>query len=79
MKTKRKEVDVMNQIAKNIAEDTDACPYCDDNADECKASVTSLKLGALLRFNRCKSETYDNCSLYLAKCLRSGWQFRYAS
>ena len=69
----------MNQIAKTISEDTDVCPYCDDNADECKASVTSLKLGALIRVNRCKSETYDNCSLYLAKCLRSGWQFRYAS
>jgi len=69
----------MNQIAKNMAEDKDACPYCDDNADECKASVTSLKLGALLRLNRCNSENYDNCSIFLAKCLRSGWQYRYAS
>ncbi|MBS1127534.1 MAG: hypothetical protein H6Q93_1523, partial [Nitrospirae bacterium] len=63
----------MNKIAKSIAEDKEVCPYCDDNAGECKASVTSLKLGALLRLNRCNSESYDNCSLYLAKCLRSGW------
>ncbi len=63
----------MNPIA------DDVCPYCDDNADECKASITSLKLGALLRSKQCKSDDYDNCSLFLAKCLRSGWQFRYAS
>ena len=69
----------MNQIEKDITEDEDACPYCDDNADECKAAVTSLKLGALLRLHRCNSENYDNCSLFLAKCLRSGWQYRYAS
>jgi len=47
----------MNHIAKDTAEEV--CPYCDDKADECKASVTSLKLGALLRLNRCNSETYD--------------------
>lgn len=69
----------MNQIAKKCTEDKDICPYCDDTADVCKASVTSLKLGALLRSNRCNSENYDNCSLFLAKCLRSGWQYRYAS
>lgn len=57
----------------------DVCPYCDDTADECRASVTSMKLGALLRSRQCKSDGYDNCSLFLAKCLRSGWQFCYAS
>jgi len=62
----------MNQIAKDVAEDKGVCPYCDDNADECKASVTSLKLGASLRLNRCNSKNYDNCSLYWAKCLRRG-------
>ena len=67
----------MNQIAKDLAEDV--CPYCDDNADECKASVKSLKIGELLRLNRCSSENYENCSLFLAKCLRSGWQYRYFS
>jgi hypothetical protein len=69
----------MNATAKEVRKDFDVCPYCDDTADVCKASVTSLKLGALLRLNRCKSENYDNCSLFLAKCLRSGWQYRYAS
>ncbi len=68
----------MSPIASNLAED-EVCPYCDDTADECKASVSSLKIGALLRSTRCNTENHDNCSLYLAKCLRSGWQFRYAS
>ena len=66
----------MNQSVKDMEE---VCPYCDDTADECKASVSSLKIGALLRLNRCKTENHDNCSLFLAKCLRSGWQYRYAS
>ncbi len=61
----------MKAIAKEVMEVVDACPYCDDKADVCKASVTSLKLGALLRLNRCSGEAYDNCSLFLAKCLRS--------
>jgi hypothetical protein len=69
----------MNQIAKSIDEDKEACPYCDDKADVCKASLVSLKIGALVRLNRCNSETYDNCSLFLAKCLRSTRQYRYAS
>ena len=68
----------MNATAKEVRKDLDACPYCDDKADVCKASVKSLKLGALLRLNRCNSETYDNCSLFLAKCLRSTRQYRYA-
>jgi hypothetical protein len=63
----------------SVKDTEDVCPYCDDNADECKASVSSLKIGALLRSRQCKSEAYDNCSLFLAKCLRSGWQFRYAA
>jgi hypothetical protein len=69
----------MSKLSKDRIEDTDVCPYCDDTADVCKASLASLKLGTLLRVNRCNSEDHDNCSLFLAKCLRSGWQFRYAS
>jgi hypothetical protein len=57
----------------------EVCPYCDNDADECTASLTSLKIGEVLRLKHCKSEDHDNCSLFLAKCLRSGWQFRYAS
>jgi hypothetical protein len=60
----------MNAIATEVREDLDACPYCDAEADVCKASVTSLKIGALVRLNRCNSENYDNCALFLAKCLR---------
>jgi hypothetical protein len=69
----------MNQVEKNITEDKEVCPYCDDNADECKASVATLKLGVLLRLHRCNSESYDSCSLFLATWLRSGGQYRYAS
>jgi len=65
----------MNAIAKEVSENLDACPYCDAKADICKASVTSLKIGALVRFKRCNSENYDNCALFLAKCLRSKWQY----
>jgi hypothetical protein len=67
----------MNARVKEVREDVDACPYCDDRSDVCKASVTSLKLGALVRLKRCSSEDYDTCALFLAKCLRSRWQYTY--
>jgi hypothetical protein len=69
----------MNAAAKELRENRDACPYCDAKSDVCEASVTSLKIGALARINRCSSENYDTCSLFLAKCLRRDWQYRYAS
>ena len=69
----------MNQIAKSIAEDKEVCPYCDDKADVCKASLASLKIGTLLRLKQCKNESYDNCVLFLAKCLRSSAKYSYAS
>ena len=62
----------MNATAKKGRKDQDVCPYCDDKADECKASLASLKLGTMVRINRCTSESYDNCVLFLAKCLRTG-------
>jgi len=68
----------MNATAKEVMEVVNACPYCDDKADVCKASFASLKIGALVRLKQCKNESYDNCVLFLAKCLRSGWQYRYA-
>lgn len=67
----------MNAIAREVRETSDACPYCDNRADVCKASVTSLKLGELVRGRRCNSEDYDTCALFLAKCLRSRWQYSY--
>ena len=69
----------MNAAAKEVREDLNACPYCDAKTDVCDASVTSLKIDALVRFDRCNGENYDNCALFLAKCLRRGWQYRYAS
>jgi hypothetical protein len=77
IKLPRKEVINMNTIAKEVRGDLDACPFCDAKADVCRASVTSLKIGALVRFKRCNSENYDNCALFLAKCLRSRWQYGY--
>lgn len=74
---KRKGVNNMNAITPELKEDLDACPYCDTKADVCAASVTSLKLGTLVRLNRCNSENYDNCALFLSKCLRGKWQFSY--
>ena len=68
---------MMNATTKAAQQDPDACPYCDDKADVCKASLASLKIGALVRLNRCTSESYDNCVLFLAKCLRSTGRYSY--
>jgi hypothetical protein len=67
----------MQAITTELKKDMDMCPYCDAKADVCGASVTSLKIGALVRSNRCNSENYDNCALFLSKCLREKWQFSY--
>jgi len=67
----------MNAITTEVREDLDVCPLCDTKADVCEASVTSLKIGALVRLNRCNSENYDNCALFLSKCLRGKWQYSY--
>jgi hypothetical protein len=67
----------MNAKGKDVREDLDACPYCDAKADVCKACGTSLKIGALVRLNRCNNENYDNCGLFLAKWLRMRWQYSY--
>jgi hypothetical protein len=58
-----------------IKEDPDVCPYCDNMTDTCEASVTSLKIGASVRSDRCNSENYDDCALFLAKCLRKKSQY----
>ena len=66
----------MNATAKE-SNNQDACPYCDDRTDVCTASLASLKIGALVRLNRCSREGYDNCVLFLAKCLRSTGRYSY--
>lgn len=60
----------MNGLINEMREDSLMCPYCDTNADICAASLTSIKLEKLLRLNRCSSESYSNCALFLAKSLR---------
>jgi hypothetical protein len=67
----------MFAIATEVKEDLEVCPYCDARTEVCKASVTSLKIGALVRVNRCNSDNYDNCALFLAKCLRRKWRYSY--
>ncbi len=47
-----------------------SCPYCNIEANICVASLTSLKLGVLMRLNYCSSDNYDNCAIFLAKSLR---------
>ena len=63
----------MNVLTKEFREDLMECPFCNNNADVCAASLLSLKLGKLLRFNHCNSENYDDCAIFLARSLRSRW------
>jgi len=35
----------MTAVVKEVKEDMELCPYCDTEADVCKASLTSLKIG----------------------------------
>ena len=61
----------MNVFPHEIGEDVMRCPYCDSDADVCSASLTNIKLDAVLRSRRCSNESYYNCALFLAKGLRS--------
>ena len=61
----------MNGLTAEMVMDAETlCPHCDIEADVCKASITSLSLGKLLRTGYCESGNYDNCVLFLAKLLR---------
>ena len=62
----------MGVLSREVREDPHACPYCEAEGGVCKASVTSLKIGARARMTHCNNDNYDNCALFLAKCLRSG-------
>ena len=62
--------DNVNVLINEVREDTLMCPYCNTNADICDASLTSIKLEKLVRLNRCTSESFSNCALFLAKSLR---------
>ena len=63
----------MNVLINEMSGGSLICPYCDTNTDVCAASLTSLKIEKSLRANRCSSESYDNCALFLAKSLRLRW------
>lgn len=60
----------MNVLMDGMAEDPLMCPYCDTSTNVCGASLTSIKLEKSILLNRCGGESYDNCALFLAKCLR---------
>ncbi len=63
----------MNVLTNEIDEHALLCPYCENDADICPASLTSIRLEKSVRLTRCSSENYDNCSLFLAKGLRLRW------
>jgi len=63
----------MNVLRSEMSEGSLTCPYCDTNTDVCAASLTSMKVEKSVRVNRCNSENYDNCALFLAKSLRARW------
>ncbi len=61
----------MNALMEKTDQDTQVlCPYCNIEVDVCSASLTSLRLGILMRLNYCGSENHDNCAIFLAKNLR---------
>lgn len=45
------------------------CPYY-DIFDICNASISLIVLKEKEKINYCKTENYDNCSIFLAKVLR---------
>jgi len=63
----------MSILIQGISEGALMCPYCDTSAGVCDASLTAIKLEKSVRSNRCNSESYDNCALFLAKSLRLRW------
>jgi hypothetical protein len=60
----------MNILINEMSDGSPSCPYCDSTTDVCGASLTSLQLEKSVKVNRCRSESYDNCALFLAKSLR---------
>jgi hypothetical protein len=62
----------MNVLTKESARNLVECPYCNNDAGVCMASLTSIKLKKLVRLNRCNNDNYDSCALFLAKRLRLG-------
>jgi hypothetical protein len=63
----------MNVLIQEMSEGSLVCPYCDTDANVCAASLTSIRLEKSVRSNRCNSDSYDSCALFLAKSLRLRW------
>jgi len=59
----------MSAMATEVREELGECPYCDAKGGVCKASVTSLKIGALVRLMHCNRENYNTCAFYLNTCV----------
>ncbi len=53
---------------KKINQTESSCPYQRD--DICAASLWSLRTDENTKAHYCNSDNHDDCSLFLAKCLR---------
>jgi hypothetical protein len=49
--------------------DDDKCPY-DSTDDICKAANSSFRIMPEKRSGICRTENYDNCAIFLSKCLQ---------
>jgi hypothetical protein len=47
------------------------CPYRNVSADICSASLFGMRLDRDKILNRCSSECFSDCALFLSKALRS--------
>jgi hypothetical protein len=45
------------------------CPYCNTETEVCDASISSLLLDSQKRSRFCENEDYDDCPIFLARCL----------
>ncbi|MBF0505422.1 MAG: hypothetical protein HQL09_01180 [Nitrospirae bacterium] len=53
-----------------VVGDEHNCPYCNNEAGICAASLSRLVIDANRRTGHCDSENYDNCPIFLARTLR---------
>jgi hypothetical protein len=63
----------MNTVAaKTPGEVSALCPYCDEKAWLCRASISLMRLERMIGKGRCAAESYEECALFLSKILRRG-------
>lgn len=51
-----------------VRENESSCPY--QNNTTCDASLWNAQIDEKKKAQYCNSDNHDNCSLFLAKCLR---------